>query len=112
MKTSLRGRAGVRVSKLWNTGTEEDPRELSAWLRGNVWREFMGDSSITVSAPDGGNSARVDSTAGDTWGEAGMGVSGRITEHTSLFATGSYEHSLNGSEREGWNGRAGILYEW
>lgn len=109
---SLRGRAGMRVSKLWNTGTEEEPRHLSTWMRVNVWHEFQGDSAITASALSGGNPVHLASTADDTWGEIGLGVAGQVTKHTSLFVTGGYEHSLSGHEREGWSGRVGITYEW
>lgn len=110
--TSLRGRAGARVSKLWDTGSEGKPRTLSTWARGNVWHEFLGDSSVTASALNGGNPTRIKSTPDGTWGEIGLGVSGHVAENTSLFTTGGYEHSLDGNSREGFTGRVGVAYEW
>ncbi|MEN3931264.1 autotransporter outer membrane beta-barrel domain-containing protein [Microvirga sp. W0021] len=109
---SLRGRIGVRVAKTWNAGSEAQPRLINAWLRGNIWYEFMGDSKTTVTNLMGLDPVPVHSSLGGTWGEIGAGVSGKVSDRTALFATGAYNHSLDNKGREAWSGRIGVNVTW
>lgn len=108
---SLRARLGVRLTKAWNMADEMKPRLLTGWLRANVWHEFIGDPSTTVSLA-GLNPVTVTSSLGGTWGEIGAGVSGQVSDDVSLFATGAYNRSLDNRGREAWDGRLGITAKW
>jgi outer membrane autotransporter protein len=111
--SSLRGRVGLRLARTWNRGDADKSREQSVWLRTNLWKEFSGDSDLTVSALNGSNPAQVKSRSDNQWGEIGLGVSGQVGDKLSLFATGGYTHSLGGDgNREGWDARVGIVYRW
>lgn len=109
---SLRGRLGLRLTKTFGIGDAAKPRMLTTWLRANIWHEFMGDNKTTVSGQAGGNPYTVSSSLGGTWAEIGTGVSGQISDNISLFATGSYNHSLDNGGREAWNGRLGMTVKW
>lgn len=71
----MRARLGVRLTRTWNMADEMKLRLLTGWLRANVWHEFIGDPSTTVSLA-GLNPVTVTSSLGGTWGEIGAGVSG------------------------------------
>ncbi|MEN3931051.1 autotransporter outer membrane beta-barrel domain-containing protein [Microvirga sp. W0021] len=111
---SLRGRIGVRLTKEWNV--EEDrrkqPRMIKAWIRANVWHEFMGKTKTTVTDIYGYNPVSIRSPLNGTWGELGLGVSGQVSERMTVFATGSYNRSLDNRGYEAWDGRLGITYKW
>jgi len=109
---SLRGRVGVRLVRAWNLEESATPRLVTTWLRGNVWHEFMGDPKTAESTLDGIWLRSVSSSLGGTWGEIGVGVSGEVSDNTSLFATGSYNRSLDNRGRETWDGRLGITVRW
>ncbi len=110
--SSLRGRAGVRLAKHINTGTAQEPRQASVWVRGNLWQEFLDGSTTTVSGRNGGNGVAIPARFDKTWGEAELGVSGQVSANLNLFATGGMVHSLDGNDRRGWEGRIGFRYEW
>lgn len=81
-------------------------------MRTNVWHAFTGEQSLTVSSLAGENPLTLSSSLGSTWGEIGAGVSGQISDSTSLFTTGAYSHSLDNRGRETWNGRIGLHVRW
>jgi outer membrane autotransporter protein len=101
---SLVGRIGARLVHPWETG--------SVWLRGNIWHEFIGKTSVTLAGAGGQNGVTFETPFDGTWGEVGIGANGRIADRTSLFATAAYRASLDGREREGWNARVGLTYQW
>lgn len=103
---SLRGRLGARLVKTWNVGDTSKPRLLDMWLRTNIWHEFMGEATTTISF------LPFTSSLGGTWGEIGAGVSGQVSDHMALFATGGYNRSLDNKGRESWNGRLGATINW
>jgi len=109
---SLRGRLGLRLAKVWSVMDGGKPRLISTWVRSNVWHEFMGGQSLTVSALNGDNPLTLNSSLGGTWGEIGAGISGEVSDSTSLFATGGYNRSLDNWGRETWNGRVGVNVRW
>jgi len=109
---SLRGRLGLRLVKEWNVGDGSKPRLIQTWIRANVWHEFMGGQSQTVSSLNGDNPLRLNSSLGGTWGEIGVGISGQLSDNVSLFATGGYNRSLDNRGRETWNGRVGLNVRW
>ena len=109
---SLRGRLGLRLAKVWSVSNGGRPRLISTWVRTNVWHEFMGSQSTTVTALTGDNPLRLNTSLGGTWGEIGAGISGVVSDSTSLFATGGYNRSLDNKGRETWNGRVGVNVRW
>ena len=109
---SLRGRLGVRLSKVWNAGDVSKPRLISTWLRANVWHEFMGDPSTTVTGLTGENPVMITSSLSGTWAEIGAGISGQVSESVALFATGAYNRSIDNKGRKAWDGRLGVTVKW
>ncbi len=109
---SLRGRFGVRVSKTWNTMEGAKARPVTAWLRANVWHEFMGSAKTEVSNIYGANAATFSTSLGGTWGELGAGLTVQASDTINIFATGAYQHSLDGHGNQGWNGRLGATVKW
>lgn len=110
---SLRGRLGVRVTKTWNMADQgKEQRLATAWLRANIWHEFMGKTTTTVSALNGANAMPFNSYLSGTWGELGAGATMQVSDKVNLFATGAYQHSLDGKGREGWDGRLGMTVKW
>ena len=109
---SLRGRLGIRLSKTWNMADALKPRIVTTWLRTNVWHEFIGDSSTTVSGFGGENPLTINSSLGGTWAEIGAGISGQVNDTVALFATGAYNRSIDNRGREAWNGRLGATVRW
>ncbi len=109
---SVRARVGTRVARTWNNGTEQAPRMITAWARANVWHEF-GDKYQMTTATFANTSPFLSNTSlGGTWGEIGAGVTAQVSEKVNLFATGAYEHSIDGKDRQGWNGRLGATVKW
>lgn len=110
---SLRGRLGVRLAKTWNMADQGcDQRLLTVWLRANVWHEFMGKTTTTVSALNGSNPLPFNSYLAGTWGEVDAGVTAQMTDKINLFATGAFNRSLDNKGREGWDGRLGMTVKW
>ncbi len=109
---SLRGRLGARVAKTWNQGDSAKPRPVTAWLRANVWHEFLGDPKMTVTALNGANPLYFVSSMGGTWGEIGVGASGQVSDTITVFGSGAYNHSLDNNGREAWDGRLGMTVKW
>ncbi len=108
---SLRGRLGLRLTKTWNRA-ESGQRLVTAWLRANVWHEFLGKTRTTWTRLDGREAIPFNSYFNGTWGEFGAGVTAPITEKVNLFATAAYQHSLDNKGRVGWDGRLGMNVKW
>ncbi|MEN3929855.1 autotransporter outer membrane beta-barrel domain-containing protein [Microvirga sp. W0021] len=110
---SLRGRIGARLVKNWDMSeTGNGPRQLTTWLRANIWHEFMGKSKTTVTDTYGLNGVTIPSNLGGTWGEIGAGASMLVSENVTMFATGAYSRSLDNKGREAWDGRLGMTVKW
>ncbi len=109
---SLRGRLGARILKAWDVGGEKTPRFVNGWIRANVWHEFLDDGEMSATNLLGNNSAQFLVPFGGTWGEVGAGVSGQVSDATTVFATGSYSRSLDGKGQESWDGRLGLTVKW
>lgn len=110
---SLRGRLGVRVTKSWNMAEDgKEARLITAWLRANVWHEFMGKTTTRVGTLSGEGAQPFNSYLGGTWGEIGAGVTAQLSDKVNLFATGAYNRSLDNKGRDGWDGRLGVTVKW
>jgi autotransporter family porin len=109
---SLTGRIGARLGHDWTLSRE---RQMTVWVRPNLWHEFRGDTATTVSAADG--TASFHSDLGGTWGELNLGISGQVTPlsstrcTSSLYANVSYDRSFDG-DGQAWVGKVGIRFSW
>lgn len=101
---ALQGRVGARLVQPWSTG--------AAWVRANVWHEFIGKTTIALASLTGDNGVTVQAPFRGTWGEIGFGASGLVSARVALFATAAYQHSIDNRHRESWNGRAGMRVDW
>jgi outer membrane autotransporter protein len=89
---SLAGRVGARLANTWNT----DGALITAWLRPNLWHEFLGDPKTSFSSATGFIPFRAD--LGGSWAELNGGVSAQVTRNTSIFANASYQAGLDGRQ--------------
>jgi outer membrane autotransporter protein len=107
---SLAGRIGARFGRAWSLD-QGNPRgrQLTVWLRPNLWHEFLGNPVTTFSSADGPVPFR--SSLGGTWGEINLGVSGQVSLNTTLFANASYQSRFDGGGFS-YNGKAGVRFNW
>ena len=106
----LSGRIGVRLASTWamDQGIPQ-PRLITAWLRGNVWHEFLGEPKTEFSSAVGFVPFRAD--LGGTWGELGAGISAQLNRCASLYANANYQRSFDG-DREAYEGKIGLRFNW
>jgi outer membrane autotransporter protein len=107
---SLAGRVGARLghTSTWE-GESGGTRKLTAWLRPNVWHEFLGTPKTAFSSANGFVPFRAE--LGGTWFEINAGISGQIGQSTSMFANVSYQTRFNGSSYA-YNGKVGLRMSW
>jgi len=109
---SLTGRIGARLGHDWAL---KRGRQLTAWLRPSLWREFRGNPTTAFSSDDGPVPFRANLEG--TWGEMNLGISGQANDlsstfcATSLYANASYDRSFEG-EGYAWTGKVGIRFSW
>lgn len=109
---SLRARVGLRGAKTWNMADGMRPRPLTAWLRLNIWHEFMDRSKTTFEGFSGYNPTIFSPSLRGTWGEIGGGITAQISDDIMLFTTGSYSHSLGNKGSQAWDGKLGLTVRW
>ena len=78
---SLIGRVGFRAGKDFNTETP-----ITAYIRGDVLHEFLGDQDIYASDPTGVMDVTYEND--DTWYSAGVGLSVQSSDNTYFFIEG------------------------
>jgi len=106
----LSGRVGARLAKTWALDDNvPQPRLITAWLRANLWHEFLGDPKTEVFSPDGFVPFRA--ALRGTWAELGAGISGQITRYASLYANANYQTSFDG-DRHAYEGKIGLRFNW
>jgi outer membrane autotransporter protein len=103
---SLTGRIGARIGRTW---TLDDERQMTMWVRPNIWREFRGDPSTRFSSADGPVPFHAD-LAG-SWGGINVGMSGQIYRNISLFANASYNERFDG-KGHAYDGKIGLRINW
>lgn len=107
---SLAGRIGVRFVNTWLTGYGSSaPGLITAWLRPNLWHEFLGDPRTLFSSEDGFVPFRAD--LGGTWLELNAGITAQINQSTALYLNGSYYVSLDG-DSTAYNAKLGLRINW
>jgi outer membrane autotransporter protein len=106
---SLAGRVGARFGRTWTwAGDDGARRRVTAWLRPNVWHEFLGNPKTSFSSALGFIPFRAD--LGGTWMELNAGVTGKIGAATSLFASAAYQTRFDSSYA--WNAKIGLRMSW
>lgn len=106
---SLAGRAGARLARTWALDDGAQPRLLTAWLRGNVWREFSANPRTDISSQDG--FVPFHSNLRGTWYEVTAGVSAQVSRLTSIYANLGYQKAF-GSGVQAVNGTVGVRVNW
>ncbi|MGF6756668.1 autotransporter outer membrane beta-barrel domain-containing protein [Paraburkholderia sp. GAS42] len=97
------GRIGVRLQGRFDTiGTSWQP-----WLRFNVLRSFGSDDKATFAG-----TTVIGTTVGQTAGQIGAGVVGKIGRSASVFATASWLTNLGGPHQRTILGDAGVRWAW
>ena len=105
----LHGRLGARLTRSWEL---EDGRHLTAWTRANLWHSFGGKVNTTFSSLAGLNAVSLPADVGGTWGQLQAGLSGRITDSISAFASGDVRFALGSARGHGYGGRVGMRVVW
>ncbi|MCL1861753.1 MAG: autotransporter outer membrane beta-barrel domain-containing protein [Proteobacteria bacterium] len=103
---SLAGRIGARLGRTWMRDTG---RQMTMWVRPNIWHEFRGKTVTKFSSADG--PVPFQSNLNGSWGEINVGVSGQLDRKTTLFANASYNERFDG-KGHGYNGKIGIRVNW
>lgn len=102
--SALRGRLGVRVSREMENG--DTPRAAAPYATFNVFRNLSGAASLAVDGQP------MNTQTNKTWGEIGVGISGRPSKQGMLYAGLKYRHQLGGLQFEGTSGELGYRYSW
>jgi outer membrane autotransporter protein len=98
------GRVGVRLQGHFDGagGTSWEP-----WLRFNVLRTFGSDDQATF-----GGATVIGTAVGQTAGQVGAGVAGKIGKSASVFATVSWLTNLGGAYQRTVMGNVGVRWVW
>lgn len=106
---SLAGRVGLRVGRTFALDPGPMPRQVTAWLRPNLWHEFRGDPKTEFSSATGFVPFRAH--LGGSWIEINAGISGQIDPNTTLFVNASYHTRFEGNSFA-YTGKAGFRLNW
>ncbi|MDM0070563.1 autotransporter outer membrane beta-barrel domain-containing protein [Variovorax sp. J31P207] len=106
---ALYGRLGARLTKNWNS---DSGRPITGWARANVWHHFGSDASTTFAATSGLNPVTLTTDLGGTWGQLGVGISARVAQNTSAFASIDYNAAFGGGKGSSVSARAGFRVVW
>ncbi|AHB50082.1 hypothetical protein W911_07105 [Hyphomicrobium nitrativorans NL23] len=106
---SLVGRLGVRFAQ--NFGLPGTPSTFTAWVRPNLWYEFLGDPKTQFSPANGFIPFSAD--LGGTTFEINTGFTADIGGGTAVYANASYLVGL-GEHAHGsaYDGKIGIQVSW
>src|SRR5215475_13138306 len=91
---SLAARVGVRIAKTWALDAGSNAHLITAWIRPNVWREFLGNPSTEFSSATGFLPFRAD--IGGNWAEINAGVSASLNRTTEVYANIGYQEGFDG----------------
>jgi len=105
---SLAARVGARFGRTWAID-DSSQRTITAWIRPNLWNEFLGNPSTLFSSSTG--FIPFHASLGGMWGEINAGVSGHITSNTTLYANVSYQSRFDGGDFA-YAGKAGLRVTW
>jgi len=106
---SVAGRVGARLARSWALDDGAKPRMVTAWLRGNVWREFSANPKTEISSETG--FVPFQSKLRGSWYELSAGASAQITRITSIYANLGYQKGFNRGV-QAVNGTLGVRVNW
>lgn len=111
--SSLAGRVGFRVARDWQLrdGSNDDAGKLTAWIRPNLWYEFLGNPKTSFSSETGYIPFRAD-TSGATL-ELNAGLTVQVSGSAAVFANASYLVGVGGAAQgEAYDGKLGVKFNW
>lgn len=104
------GRLGMRLVKTW---TLENNKKLTTWAKANLWHGMGPDGAVTFSGLHGEGPADLHMNLGGTWTQLGFGMSANLAGNIDLFASGSYNVSLEKNQNgHSISGLVGINMKW
>lgn len=107
--SSLAGRLGVRLFRTFELDEDDKTRQLTAWVRPNIWHEFQGVPQTRFSSDNGPVPFRSD--IGGTWLNLNAGISARLGRETTLYANVNYDLGFNG-DGYAYSGKIGLRMAW
>jgi len=107
---SLAGRVGSEVKKSWFYGSDPArPKLISAWLRVDMWREFMANPGVSFSTPTTPVSFHSDLKR--SWAGLRTGISSQLARNVFVYGSAGYDVGINGRDR-GYSGKVGVRINW
>jgi len=108
--STLYGRLGARLVKTW---TLENNKKLITWAKANIWHGMGPDGAVTFSGLYGEGPTDLHMNLGGTWTQLGFGISANLADNINLFASGSYNVSLEkNQDTHSISGLVGINMKW
>ncbi|WP_243038757.1 autotransporter-associated beta strand repeat-containing protein [Dyella sedimenti] len=113
--SSLAARVGVRWADtlaLEQAKNRDEQRQLTSWLRFNVWREFRGQPVAAFSSEDGDVPFHSDMKG--NWWQFNGGVTLQLDRMLSFYTSAGYEHGFGPKATgfNGWDGQLGLRWNW
>jgi len=106
---TLYGRLGARLNRDW---ARDDGRRMNAWGRASLWSDFGSQARTTFSNLEGLNPRTFGVDLGGTWAQFDLGITGQLSDTTSVFAVGNYNVSVRSIRGYSWGGRIGLRVNW
>ena len=107
---SLAGRVGAEAKKNWTLGNDTaQPKQISAWLRVDLWHEFMANPGVSFSTPT--TPVNFHSDLQGSWVGLRAGLSSQLSRNVFIYANVGYDIGVN-NHGDGYGGRAGIRVNW
>lgn len=107
---ALAGRIGTEAKKNWGIGNDPTrPRLMSAWLRVDLWREFMANPGVAFSTPTTPVSFHSDLKR--SWVGLRTGVSSQLAQNVFVYASAGYDAGVN-DHSNGYSGKVGMRINW
>ncbi|MBZ9875004.1 autotransporter outer membrane beta-barrel domain-containing protein, partial [Mesorhizobium sp. BR1-1-9] len=99
---NVTGRLGLRLQG----ETTLNGTALQPYLKANLWHGFGGTDHVNFDTTD------ISTESRSTSFEFGGGVTAKVTDKVSLFATGDYTTNLGGDKRRILEGNLGVSIKW
>jgi outer membrane autotransporter protein len=117
---SLAGRIGARLARNWSLDDEaqgdgpgemppKPARSAAAWLRADVWHEFIAEPTTEFSSADGFVPFTAELTG--SWVKVGFGGSYDLTTSATLYGNVNYDVTFDGYAHA-WEGKFGLKVKW
>jgi len=103
---SVIGRLGARLTRGWSIPSVL-PNTMTAWLFGNIWHEFQGNSRTNFSSLYG--NVPFSSNIGGTSTQLGIGLTALVSHSVSIYGTGNYTSYWAGHGHSG-GGELGVRF--